>query len=407
MLDKSLPSDSEKKDIESFLEEFISHSICSVQANRLLNKIYEKTDLQDVTFLLPVRFDSTERLTNLSTILNYIDQNTNTQFIILEAGPIQYGQELERRDNLNYIYQLDNNPIFHRTRYNNDLIRMACTPIVAIWDTDILTPINQINEAVAQIRNKQAVLSYPYDGICYMLSSETSEIFRCAKEITPLLKSNENYPLMYGKLSVGGAFFADKKQYIKAGMENENFYGWGPEDTERLKRITLLGLPVYRVRGEIHHLWHPRGINSGFGDLERNIASKQEFIKICSSTQMELLQEIARWHWIEAKSEIKISFIVPVYNVEKELAQCIDSLLDQSLDCFEIILIDDGSTDSSGKIADQYAAKDSHIKVLHQANKGLSAARNSGLDIARGEYIVYEKVNEWQQNRLRINNKEI
>ena len=395
MPDKITPSDSDRKDIKSFVEEFITLNICNTQANRLLEKIHAKTNLRDVTFLLPIRFDSTERFANLSTVLDYIDQHTHTQFIILEAGPIQYGQELEIKENINYIYQQDNDPIFHRTRYNNDLIRMARTPIVAIWDADVLTPINQINDAVEQIRNKQAILSYPYDGIFYELSSKTSAVLRNTKEITPLLNSNENYSPMFGKLSVGGAFFVDREQYIDAGMENENFYGWGPEDTERLKRITLLGLPVYRVRGELYHLWHPRGINSGFGNIERNRAGKQELVKICRYNRTELLQEIASWHWIETKSKIEISFIVPIYNVEKELVQCIDSLLGQSLNQFEIILIDDGSTDSSGKIADQYAAKDSHIKVLHQANKGLSAARNSGLNIARGEYIVFVDSDDW------------
>ncbi|MGN1326481.1 MAG: glycosyltransferase family 2 protein, partial [Clostridia bacterium] len=85
----------------------------------------------------------------------------------------------------------------------------------------------------------------------------------------------------------------------------------------------------------------------------------------------------------------KITVIMPVYNVEKYLEEAIDSVIYQTYQNLEIILIDDGSTDNSGNICDEYAKKDSHIKVIHQENKGLSGARNTGLDIATGEYIMF------------------
>lgn len=84
-----------------------------------------------------------------------------------------------------------------------------------------------------------------------------------------------------------------------------------------------------------------------------------------------------------------ISIIVPVYNAEKYLHQCIDSILSQTFEDFELLLIDDGSTDNSGKICDEYASKDSRIRVFHQANQGQAKARNFGLDTAVGEWIVF------------------
>ena len=84
-----------------------------------------------------------------------------------------------------------------------------------------------------------------------------------------------------------------------------------------------------------------------------------------------------------------ISVIVPVYNVEKYLEQCVDSIINQTYTNLEIILVDDGSTDNSGKICDKYAAMDSRIKVVHKINSGVSTARNLGLDIAKGEYITF------------------
>ena len=85
----------------------------------------------------------------------------------------------------------------------------------------------------------------------------------------------------------------------------------------------------------------------------------------------------------------KITIIVPVYNVEKYLKTAIDSAINQTYKNIEIILVDDGSTDSSGKICDEYGKKDDRIIVVHQENKGLSGARNTGLDIAKGKYIMF------------------
>lgn len=91
----------------------------------------------------------------------------------------------------------------------------------------------------------------------------------------------------------------------------------------------------------------------------------------------------------------ELSIIVPVYKVEKYLPKCIDSILAQTFTDFELILIDDGSPDRCGDICDEYAAKDDRIIVIHQENKGVSAARNAGLDIARGEYIGFVDSDDW------------
>lgn len=85
----------------------------------------------------------------------------------------------------------------------------------------------------------------------------------------------------------------------------------------------------------------------------------------------------------------KISIIVPIYGVEEYLSRCIESILSQTYKNLQIILVDDGSKDNSGKISDEYAAKDSRIEVIHQSNAGLVAARKRGLKIADGDYIGF------------------
>ena len=84
-----------------------------------------------------------------------------------------------------------------------------------------------------------------------------------------------------------------------------------------------------------------------------------------------------------------ISIIVPVYQVEDYLPACVNSVLEQSYSHWELILIDDGSKDNSGKLCDLYAQQDSRIRVIHQENCGVSSARNAGLDLARGAYIAF------------------
>lgn len=90
-----------------------------------------------------------------------------------------------------------------------------------------------------------------------------------------------------------------------------------------------------------------------------------------------------------------VSVIVPIYNVEKYIKQCIDSIINQTYINLEIILVNDGSTDSCGKICDEYAEKDTRIKVIHQKNGGVSCARNIALDNANGKWISFVDADDW------------
>ena len=92
---------------------------------------------------------------------------------------------------------------------------------------------------------------------------------------------------------------------------------------------------------------------------------------------------------------MRISVIIPVYNAERYLPTCIESLLVQTMPDFELLLINDGSTDNSKAVCDRYAAQDRRIRVFDSPNRGVSAARNLGLDQARGEFVVFVDSDDW------------
>ena len=111
---------------------------------------------------------------------------------------------------------------------------------------------------------------------------------------------------------------------------------------------------------------------------------------------------------------VLVSVIVAIYNVEKYLKQCIESIQKQTYKNLEIILVNDGSLDNCGYMCDEYLKNDSRIKVIHKKNEGLGLARNSGLEIATGKYVVFvdsddwidrhmiEKWLQWQKTNMRI-----
>lgn len=116
----------------------------------------------------------------------------------------------------------------------------------------------------------------------------------------------------------------------------------------------------------------------------------KRFVKCAkqSRTRFERIAMIAMENYAKNENPL-VSIIVPVYNSAKYLSGCVDSILAQTYKNIELILVDDGSKDDSGKICDSYASKDSRVKVIHQQNGGISRAQNAGLDAASGEFIAF------------------
>ena len=98
---------------------------------------------------------------------------------------------------------------------------------------------------------------------------------------------------------------------------------------------------------------------------------------------------------MEVKHESLIFVIVPIYNAESYLRQCIDSILKQTYEQLDILFVDDGSTDSSGKICDEYRALDPRVRVIHKRNEGLMKARKTGVNYAKGDYVTFVDADDW------------
>jgi len=246
----------------------------------------------ELTIVIPVRIDYIERKENLDAVLYSLLKTTNAFIVILEADTVQRYFCKEKNERTEYIFIQDNNPIFHRTRYLNKLLNLSKTNIVGIWDTDVILDAVQIKEATYAVKNG-ITLCYPYDGRFLFLNTEQSNDAR--NDVASFFNNesvNTIKSLIMKRSSVGGAFVVNKERYLKAGGENENFYGWGPEDAERLKRME-----IGYIQGPLFHLYHPRGINSTFGRDERDKRNIQELIKVCRMTTNQLKEYTNTWEW--------------------------------------------------------------------------------------------------------------
>lgn len=241
--------------------------------------------IPNISILIPLRVDSQERSDNLNFVVSLLLREPYVDIDILEADAEQRFHPMFDAERVRYRFVEDNDPVFHRTRYLNELLRAARHPIAGIWDTDVIILPVQLQAAVRQIRSG-SVMSFPYDGRFIFLDKEQSKAV-CG-DLSELEKVDTTYRM---RPSVGGAFLVDRKKYIEAGGENERFYGWGPEDAERVKRLEILEWPVSRVEGPLFHLHHPRGMNSGFDHGERDKQNLQALIDTCRLSKPELLKK--------------------------------------------------------------------------------------------------------------------
>lgn len=240
---------------------------------------------ESLTIGIPVRIDSKERKANLSAVVKHLSA-LRCRIIVLEADTHSNAKDIGYTENVEYVFVEDTNTVFHRTRYINQMLLMAQTETVAIWDTDVLVDYRQILESLQMISHG-VTIAYPYDGRFVMLSKELSIQTREKLDFDYL--RNLRMKSFLGRKLCGGAYIVHKKRYLQCGGENERFTGWGPEDAERLHRVRILGHKACHISsGGLFHLYHPRGNNSGYQSKEDARRMREEFIKVCCMSPTEL-----------------------------------------------------------------------------------------------------------------------
>lgn len=285
------------KQIIGELEMFNRIKLCPTKTERLLTYLTSMEN-DHVTIVIPIRIDSIERERNLDLLLELLTAIDNININILEADKESIYRMKKEYVSVSHRFIEDCDPVFHRTKYLNMLLKNAAGAIVGVWDTDVVVSEEQILDAIKTIKNGEAIMSFPYDGRFCMLSPDNSQWFIKERSYKVLHERLDNKNLGHGFHSVGGAFFVNKRIYMQSGGENEYFYGWGPEDAERVKRMEILGLAVYRAKGPLFHLYHPRNENSWFGSRDIELQNRKEFLKVCSMSREELQLYIQEWKWV-------------------------------------------------------------------------------------------------------------
>lgn len=276
-----------KDELDSFFISLLSRQSLCFETERISYKVNipednEKIDLTDVTFLVPLRIDSQERKENMLSLIRYTFLHFKTNFIVLEADSTPKFNFGYNPEGLQYEFIEDKDEIFHRTKWINHLISLSETSFVAVWDSDAIAPPKQILDAVNRLRSNEAVLCFPYNGRFYSCDKVSCDLFKKSLNIEILLKRIPVMKLMHGYHSVGGAFIVNKEKYLEAGAENENFYGWGLEDAERVKRLEILDLGIYYSPGALFHLCHPMGKNTWFANDKLERKNRKELQKTCT-----------------------------------------------------------------------------------------------------------------------------
>lgn len=254
-----------------------------------------KYNLQDFTFLIPIRLDSIERLENITCTTRLILKDFVTNIMVLEAskGTNDFLKRMLPK-NVTYKWILDDDPVFYRTHYLNKMTLGASTKFICIWDADVVLNKQQIIKSASLLRENRADMVYPYSGVFLNIPDPIREEFIRHPNIQLLERNYKKMPDLYNSKNLkGGAIMVNKEKYMECGLENEGFYGWGPEDFERYDRWKAFNCRIERVDGRPYHLEHPRDLNGHFNSTNQMEMANALLERIRLSTDNEIRNNIS------------------------------------------------------------------------------------------------------------------
>jgi len=250
-------------------------------------------DLTDLTFIIPVKLDSKERRENLEVTIDYLLSNFKTNIIV---GEESHRPMFSYLDNIvTYMHIKPTLNCFYRTKILNLMTKKANTKFVINYDCDVIMDPTQYSLCIDLLRKSAYDFIYPYNGHFILTPREYLPGIRNTKHVNAI----NNDACRYVKaVSRGGAIAFNKKTFIAAGMENEYFRSWGPEDTERYIRFKKLGYKVGYLNMPLYHLEHPRGSDSNKSNIYYN-QNETEFRKIQKMSSAQLKNYIRTWYWVD------------------------------------------------------------------------------------------------------------
>lgn len=252
-----------------------------------------KIPLPDVTFTIPVMYDHADRKQNLDLSLCILQQTyEGAKYMVMEQGGDKFAYIGEFAD-----YLRSDSKVFHRTKMLNDMATRSETEYIVNWDCDVFIPPMQMMQSMAALRSGVAV-SYPYDGRFARLERVMFKPLQTQLDIGisagQVFKGKNGRPMP--ETSVGGAVIWNRDAFIDAGMENEYFISFGPEDVERWERMNKLGLNPHRAGGCLYHMNHYIGPDSSKAN-PHFAANHRELDKMRKMNGTTLREYIGTWPW--------------------------------------------------------------------------------------------------------------
>ena len=225
----------------------------------------------DLTFLIPTRIETEDRLRNIISSVSYLLRHVPAKVIVKESSGrdtfrFRALPEIKKHantENLTYLFEENNDPLFCKSKVLNDLIVAADTKVVANYDADCILPISSYHQAYGAINDGQADVVYPYGcGIYQWKADYNMQIYdQFINQLdTSVLDRNKTL----SNSTIGWTQFINRQKYIDCYMMNENFVSWGCEDDEFYFRMSTMGLRIARIDNYVYHLEHGRTHNSWF-----------------------------------------------------------------------------------------------------------------------------------------------